>query len=181
MRVALGAAVLGILEACLVTLHVMAQPPAPGMPELATGTITVMVNGVAIATGGVLNLKSGAGVIVSASPDPAINGTDVTFDADSGYMQTLQGAQSGACCTLLALSTDGGKTYNASLRPVLASYSSGQAFSMLPIGPDGKSLPNIAGATLNIGMLGPIAISGTCSVSCVVIYTPGSPAVWTVH
>lgn len=68
----------------LLALGLFAQAPnPPGTPQVASGTVTVLVNGQPVATGGVINLKSGTNVIATASPDAALGGTDIEFDANT--------------------------------------------------------------------------------------------------
>jgi len=73
-----------------VLLFLKAQPPAPpGQAQAASGTITILVDGKAVATGGVINLKAGNGVVATATPNLAINGTDIEFDSSTAFLATI--------------------------------------------------------------------------------------------
>jgi hypothetical protein len=148
---------------------VEAQPAAPGAPSACAGGVTVLLNGKPLSTGCTLNIVAGTGVIATPKADPAIGGTDISFAADLAYLQTLQGDESGTVHTLNATSGDSpGVTYIASLNPAMAQYTSGQLFVLFP------DVPTQAGANLNIGGLGPVAIAGTCSKVCLIVGS-GSP------
>ena len=107
-----------------------AQPPAPpGQAQAASGTITVLVDGKPIATGGVINLKSGSGVLATATPNPAINGTDIEFDSNTVFLATLGQVQS-----ILAFchSTNGTAQLTCNLPSrALPAYQQGQVFLLL--------------------------------------------------
>ena len=80
----------------LLALGLFAQAPnPPGTPQVASGTVTVLVNGQPVATGGVINLKSGTNVIATASPDAALGGTDIEFDANTVSLLSKATDQSG--------------------------------------------------------------------------------------
>lgn len=153
------------------------QPSPPGQPQAASGSITILVNGIPVATGGTINLKSGNGVIASASPDAALNGTDIHFDADLGVMLSSQADQDGQTRSFTATSNfpfpapqspPDGLHYTATMMPPVQSYKPLQAFVMAP---DVASLPQ---ATVNLGP-GPIAIQGTCSPPACILVAVGSP------
>ena len=159
----------------LVGMVLMAQAPAPpGQPQAASGTITVLVNGVPIATGGTINLKSGTGVIASASPDPSINGTDISFVADSAVILERSADQAGIDRAIVATSSGAGLKYTASTLPALANYTSGQVWVLTP------DVANQANATLDLGP-GPIAIQGTCSQICLLLASGNPVNAFVVH
>lgn len=82
---AFGFALLALYDA---RLH--AQPPAPpGPAQVATGTITILVDGKPINTAGVINIKSGAGVVAAAVANPAIAGTDIVFSLNTVLAATI--------------------------------------------------------------------------------------------
>ena len=62
---------------------------------MASGTVTVLVNGQPVATGGVINVKSGTNVIATASPDAALGGTDIEFDANTATLLSKATDQAG--------------------------------------------------------------------------------------
>jgi hypothetical protein len=154
------------------SIHAQAPAP-PGQPLAASGTITVLIDGKPINTGGVLNLRSGTGVIAAASPDPAINGTDILFSADTALMLGRATDQAGSDHSIFAISNcpnlcATGKRYAANASPTLTAYTRGQFFVFTP---DVTPQP---GATLNIDGLGPIAIQGACANVCWLLAS-GSP------
>ena len=156
-------------------LIIHAQTPAsPSQPQAASGTITALVNGVPIATGGTINLKSGTGVIASASPDPSIDGTDISFAAESAVMLERSADQAGIDRAIVATSSGAGLKYTASTLPALANYTSGQVFVLTP------DVPNQANATLDLGP-GPIAIQGTCSQICLLLASGNPVNAFVVH
>lgn len=156
-------------------LIIHAQTPAsPSQPQAASGTITALVNGVPIATGGTINLKSGTGVIASASPDPSINGTDISFVADSAVILERSADQAGIDRAIVATSSGAGLKYTASTLPALANYTSGQVWVLTP------DVANQANATLDLGP-GPIAIQGTCSQICLLLASGNPVNAFVVH
>lgn len=181
--------ILRVLPAMVIGLALCAQaPPQPGQPQAASGTITVLVNGKPIATGGTLNIKSGQGVIASASPDTALNGTDITFDADSAVMLARDFDQRGADHVIVATSpVFPGAQYSGAPSPPLTSptFARGSWFILFP------DVPNIAGAKLDAG-LGPVAMKtvkngsvvavtgGECTAECFVIAYGSPPTAWLV-
>ena len=155
----------------------MAQAPAsPSQPQAASGTITILVNGKPIATGGAINLKSGPGVIASASPDPSINGTDIEFDADTAVMLERSADQAGIDRAIVATSSGSGSglKYTASTQPALANYTALQVFVVA------LDVPNQANATLDLGP-GPMPIQGTCSQVCLLIVFGNPASAFVVH
>ena len=150
-------------------------PPPPGGGFTASGTIIVMVNGIPVASGGVINIKSGDGVIAHATPDPTLGGTDISFDADTAVVASRSYLQS-APLTVMASSGQqgnpsvppGGLYYFGNLNPGLQAYTNGAPFVFIP------DVPPLTGATLNLGDLGPIAIRGTCGQACWVVYLPAT-------
>lgn len=148
-------------------------PPPPGAGLTASGTVIVMVNGIPVASGGVINIKSGDGVIAHAAPDPTLGGTDITFDADYGVLLSKAALQS-APLTVNASSANpsqslpsDGLHYTGKLNPAVQAYTSGAPFVFVP------DVPNLAGATLDLG-LGPVVIQGSCPLACWVIYLPAT-------
>lgn len=117
---------------------------------------------------GAINLKSGPGVIASASPDPSINGTDIEFDADIAVLQIA--TPSG----FVASSSGTGMKYTATTNPVISSYASLAPFVMIP------DVPTQPGATLDLGP-GPVAIQGTCSQICLLLAFGNPVSAFVVH
>ena len=169
----------------LIALAVTAQaPPPPGQPQAASGTITVMVNGKLVATGGVLNLKSGSGVIASASPDPAINGTDITFDADTAVMLDRMTAKLGTIHAVVG-TFDGVNTFaGIAGGPAIAAYAQNETFVF------SHTVPLVAGSLLNVDGVGPMPLQtapgvavngGECPGACFVIANSAPPKAWLIH
>jgi hypothetical protein len=106
----------------VVTTHAQA-PSQPGPAQAATGTITILVNGQPIATGSVINLTGGSGVVASAKADPAISGTDIELDSNTAVLASLDQVHAGpnAC-----VSTNGTTTYTCKLpNRALPAYGTG--------------------------------------------------------
>jgi hypothetical protein len=154
-----------------------AQPSTPGTPSACAGGVTVLVNGQPLSFGCVLNIVAGAGVLATPKANPAIGGTDIGFTADTAVMQSLQRDQAGTSHELIAASTNApGVTYTATGNPTLINgYQSGTWYVLIP------DVPTLAGATLNIDGLGPIAISGTCSQICLLLAQSSPVKSFVVH
>jgi hypothetical protein len=75
----------------------LSQPPSPGAAALCGAGITVLLNGVPLATGAsgcVLNMIAGSGIVATPKSDPAIGGTDISFALNSAVAPTrAQGVQ----------------------------------------------------------------------------------------
>src|SRR5208337_2553319 len=107
------------------------QPPSPpAPPQAASGSITILVNGIPIATGGTINIRSGQGVIASASPNPALNGTNIQFDADSNVVLEVEPDQ--AWQNHILKPSGDGHTFAVSTNPVFTVLYPGQLFSVIP-------------------------------------------------
>ena len=167
-------AILGIVSTLGVAWALIAQVPSSPTLGACSGSVQILVNGAPLSSGCVINFVSGtAGIILSAAPNPAIGGTNITVNADLSFLQTLANDESGQDHVLNAISQNcnlctPGLAYTASLNPAMANYSTGQWFIMLP------DLPTELGATVNIGGLGPITLNGTCSGACILLAL-GSP------
>jgi len=184
IAIIVGAEMLG-LGACLsLGALLFGQPAPPGQPQAASGTITVLVNGKPIATGGVLNLKSGSGVIAAASPNPALGGTDILFNADTAVMLDLAKAKTGALYSVIG-KFDGNNSFTGSADgPPITSYAIGQSFVFSP------ASPLVAGSLLNVDGIGPLPLQttpgvavkgGECPGACVVIANGAPPKAWLIH
>jgi hypothetical protein len=133
----------------------LAQSPAPpGRPQAATGTITLLVNGIPVNTGATINLKSGSGVTASATPDPAINGTDIEFDSNTTFLAVLSQIHANA---LLCKSANGTTGYTCALpyRALSVDYSAYQAGMTFLLWPDTSCT---ASCTVNIDNVGTVNI-----------------------
>jgi hypothetical protein len=147
-----------------------AQPPAaPAAPAL----YSIQINGQPVSGNAPLNLVSGAGVLFS-SPQ-AVNGvTQVTVTPDLAYLLGIQADQNFGAHLVNGISNPPGSVYLAQAAPVLGSYEQGQPWVFVP------DVPTLPGATLNIGQLGPVPISGSCVKACWLL-TTGPPWVFLVH
>ena len=160
---------MGVLKFMLLVFGVaaislMSQAPLPpGAPSACAGGVTVLVNGAPLSSGCVLNILSGSGIIATPKANPAIGGTDIHFDADMAVLQPIQVAP------FQAASSPAGVKYTAATVPVIQFYSPGQLYVMQP------DVVNLAGATLNLNAIGPVAISGTCPLPTCILVALGSP------
>lgn len=156
-----------------VILH--GQPSTPGAPSACAGGVTVLLNGKPLSAGCVLNIVAGTGVIATPKADPAIGGTDISFAADTAVVLARLTDQVGTDKALTATSNPVGCSecvlglvYAAQVSPPLAAYTAGQMFVFTP------DVPTQSGAKIDIGGLGPIAITGTCPQVCLLLAF-GSP------
>jgi len=111
-------------------LLLKAQPPAPpGPAQAASGTITIMVDGKPINTAGVINIRSGNGVMAMATPNPALSGTDILFDINSVVAATLDQVHNNInFCN----STNGTGQFTCKLpNRALPAYQAGQVFLLV--------------------------------------------------
>lgn len=114
----------------LLALGLFAQAPnPPGTPQVASGTVTVLVNGQPVATGGVINLKSGTNVIATASPDAALGGTDIEFDANTAALLSRATDQSGAGKYCVAANSVGNVLFTCTLSPMLTVLTPGMVLT----------------------------------------------------
>lgn len=110
--------------------QLFAQPPSPpGAPQVASGTITVLVNGQPVATGGVLNFISGISVTASAHPDIALGGTDIEFDANTAALLSRATDQSGVGKYCVAANSVGNVLFTCTLNPKLTVLTPGMVLT----------------------------------------------------
>jgi hypothetical protein len=69
--------------------RIFAQPTPPAQPQACAGGVTVLLEGQPLASGCVLNLKAGPGIIATPKADPTIGGTDLIFGYNTATMATL--------------------------------------------------------------------------------------------
>jgi hypothetical protein len=103
------------------------QPSTPGAPIACGAGVSILLAGKPIQSGCVLNLVTGTGVIATAAPNPAINGTDISFSFNVGLIPTHTQAQNfeGVC-----VSSNGTRLYACALPNLaLPAYSNGMLLS----------------------------------------------------
>lgn len=149
--VAIGAFLLGLGAALPDALIVQAQAPNPaGQPGIATGSVTIEIDGRPINTAGVINIQSGSGIIASAVPNPAQNRTDIVFSLNTAVAATIDQIHGNPN---VCVSTNGTAIYACKLatKPLLA-YQRGQAFMLVPDAPCAQN------CQVNIDSVGPLNI-----------------------
>jgi hypothetical protein len=136
--------------AFLTALALGAQPTPPGPPLACGGAVTILLNGVPLSSGCVLNLTAGFGVIVTAAANTGIGGTDLSFSYNSALIPTHDTihANENYC-----ESTNGTTGYTCQLPDkTLTVYSRGQLFLIVV---DATCVTN---CTLNINTVGRTSI-----------------------
>lgn len=132
--IVIGAFLLGLGAALPDALIVQAQAPNPaGQPAIATGTVTIEVDGKAINTAGVINLQSGSGIVASAVPNAAQNRTDIVFSYNSALVPTHDQVHHNEN---FCRSSNGTVLYTCKLpNKALPSYQLGDVFELLADAP----------------------------------------------
>lgn len=141
----------GVAAAVAMVIGGLAQAPStPATPQTCSGSVTVLLNGsplpgVSGAAGCVLNLTTPgnpSGIVATATPDPSIGGTDISFTPNSVLFPTYDTihANQGFC-----QSTNGTTVYHCSL--------------VEPAG--GKAL-----TAYNLGLEVLLDVDTTCATSC---------------
>ena len=87
------------------------------------------MNGQPVVTGGVINLKSGTNVIATASPDAALGGTDIEFDANTVSLLSRATDQSGAGKYCVAANSVGNVLFTCTLSPMLTVLTPGMVLT----------------------------------------------------
>ena len=127
-----------------------AQPSAPGQPLACGGGITVLLNGVPLSAGCVLNIKAGSGIVATPAANPAIGGTDLSFSYNTALIATHDTTHSNEnFCD----STNGTTLYACKLpNKALLAYARGNTFFLA------VDVTCAASCTVNIDTVGPISI-----------------------
>jgi hypothetical protein len=108
------------------------QPPAPGSASVATGTITILLNGAVIGAAPVLNLQAtsasggASGILGTCVPDATLNSIDCNLNINSVFTATLDQVHANQnFCD----STNGTTGYTCDLpSKALLAYARGNAF-----------------------------------------------------
>ena len=93
------------IASVVVGLHLLiGQPVAPGAVAACSGGVTILLNGAVLpgnVSGCVVNLISSTGVMATATPNPSIGGTNITFQANTAYLPSIAQVQGNlvACST----------------------------------------------------------------------------------
>jgi len=151
----------------LLAVALSGQPPAPpGQAQAASGTITILVDGKPVATGGVINLRSGSGVIASAVANPSLSGTDILFDYNTAFIQSRNQGIENPDHT--CISGNGTVAYTCTTGSAWQSYTRGAWVFLIP---DTQSNSQ---TSLSISGLGPVAIKlSDGTTSCGALLQPG--------
>ena len=115
--------------------------------------LSIDVNGSAQGTQPTLNLISGTGIIQACANNTGANRVDCTPALDTSYAPSRTMDQAGTDHSIIATSGGAGAAFVASGSPTFATYTQNQTLSF-----HRTDHACMAGATLNIDGLGPIAI-----------------------
>jgi hypothetical protein len=139
-------ALIVVIAVSPILLCVYAQPAPPGQPLICGGGITVLLEGNPLASGCVLNIRAGSGIVATPAADPAIGGTDLMFSYNTILIPTHDQihANENYC-----ESSNGTPQYTCKLPDkALLVYQRGQEFLLV------IDTPCPAGCTLNIDSVG---------------------------
>lgn len=129
---------------------VKAQPQPPGQPLICGGGVTILLEGMPLASGCVLNIKAGPGILATPQANPAIGGTDLSFGYNTALIPTHDQAHANEN---FCESTNGTSLYTCKLpNKALLAYQRGQTFLLV------VDAPCIAGCSVNIDKVGPKAL-----------------------
>lgn len=152
----------------VVAVLIAQAPSTPGTPQAATGTVTVQVNGNSIGTYGIINFISTPGMIQGCAPNPTMARVDCTPAPDSTIYLQRSTDTSGVDHYLNATSpTNPGVVYQAQAAVPPQAYLTGMWWIVnldVPINFTTGATP-----TLNVGALGPLSITSTCTTPCLLV------------
>lgn len=136
-----------IIIAYLATIEGLtyAQPSTPGQPLACGGGVTVLLNGAPLASGCVLNIQAGSGIVATPKADPAIGGTDISFSINTAVVPTHDTIHANE---LYCSSTNGTPAYTC-------------------------NLPAKALTSLNVGSMFLLDVDATCAAACTLAIDPG--------
>jgi len=115
--------------------------------------LSIDVNGSAQGTQPALNLISGTGIIQSCANNAGANRVDCTPTLDTAYATSRSTDQAGTDRGIIATSGGAGSIFVAAGSPTFTTYTENQTLSFVP-----SDHACVAGATLNIDSVGPMAL-----------------------
>lgn len=141
---------LGFSALMLIAVSLRGQPAPPSGVQAASGTVTVLLNGLPIGTAGVLNFLPGNGVLWTCRPNPSLN----SIDCGSGYNTALIATHDTVHANEnFCYSSNGTTLYTCKMpNKALLSYQLGQSFLLL------VDTTCAASCQVNIDTVGPITL-----------------------
>jgi hypothetical protein len=115
--------------------------------------LSIDVNGAAQGTQPALNLISGTGIIEICANNAGANRVDCTPELDTSYAPSRVLDQAGTDHSIIATSSGAGAVFVASGNPTFTAFTQNQTLSFIA-----ADHACVAGATLNIDSLGPLAM-----------------------